>query len=173
MFYHARSGLYLTHYRAYDPHLGRWLSRDPMGESGGINLYAYVGGNPVSSIDPTGLLCFDFDQFADEIEKNRFDLGATAATLGTTLGIGTMPKTPSELRGFGPRSQLNPYTSQLSRNSTRLGRRALREFGRTTAGVALSTTVTAALVFEGFYDLSVIGQAAINATSSEDDCGCK
>jgi RHS repeat-associated protein len=56
MFYHARSGLYLTHYRAYDPRLGRWLSRDPIWESGGINLYGYVGGDPVGWVDPSGLL---------------------------------------------------------------------------------------------------------------------
>ena len=55
MFYHARSGLYLTHYRAYDPRLGRWLSRDPIWEAGGINLYGYVGGDPVGRTDPTGL----------------------------------------------------------------------------------------------------------------------
>ena len=55
MFYHARSGLYLTHYRAYDPRLGRWLSRDPIWESGGINLYGYVGGDPVGWVDPLGL----------------------------------------------------------------------------------------------------------------------
>ena len=55
MFYHARSGLYLTHYRAYDPRLGRWLSRDPIWEAGGINLYGYVGGDPVGWVDPWGL----------------------------------------------------------------------------------------------------------------------
>lgn len=33
MFYNAESGLYLTHYRAYDPVAGRWLSRDPIGET--------------------------------------------------------------------------------------------------------------------------------------------
>jgi RHS repeat-associated protein len=56
MQYHAESGLYLTKYRAYDPQSGRWLSRDPIEEAGGINLYAYVEGNPVSFIDPLGLL---------------------------------------------------------------------------------------------------------------------
>ena len=56
MHYHAQSGLYLTKYRAYDPQSGRWLSRDPIEEAGGINLYAYVGGNPVSFIDLLGLL---------------------------------------------------------------------------------------------------------------------
>jgi RHS repeat-associated protein len=56
MQYHAPSGLYLTKYRAYEPKTGRWLSRDPIEEAGGINLYAYVEGNPVSRVDPTGLL---------------------------------------------------------------------------------------------------------------------
>ena len=55
LFRHADSGLYLTHYRAYSPIHGRWLSRDPIHEAGGINLYAYVNGNPISNIDPLGL----------------------------------------------------------------------------------------------------------------------
>ena len=32
-----------------------FLSRDPLGEEGGINLYGYVGNNPISKIDPLGL----------------------------------------------------------------------------------------------------------------------
>jgi RHS repeat-associated protein len=55
MQYHMPSGLYLTKYRAYDPKDGRWLSRDPIGEAGGLNLYGYVGGNPVAYTDPLGL----------------------------------------------------------------------------------------------------------------------
>ncbi|HWA11397.1 MAG TPA: RHS repeat-associated core domain-containing protein [Opitutaceae bacterium] len=55
-FRHAQSGLWLTCYRSYDPELGRWLSRDPIGENGGINRYSYVGGNPVNFIDPMGLV---------------------------------------------------------------------------------------------------------------------
>ena len=43
---HAASGLPLAPYRAYDPELGRWLSRDPIGEKGGLNLYEYVRNNP-------------------------------------------------------------------------------------------------------------------------------
>jgi RHS repeat-associated protein len=56
MFYNADSGLYLTQYRAYDPVAGRWLSRDPAAEDAdpAANLYAYVGGQPVSLVDPTG-----------------------------------------------------------------------------------------------------------------------
>jgi len=55
LFYHAPSGLYLTHYRAYDPVTARWLSRDPVGERGGVNLYTYVGNSPLAFIDPIGL----------------------------------------------------------------------------------------------------------------------
>ena len=33
----------------------RWLTRDPAGYDGGINLYAYCDGNPVMGIDPSGL----------------------------------------------------------------------------------------------------------------------
>ena len=54
-FYHDESDLHLTLYRAYNPKLGMWLSRDPIAENGGINLYAYVGNNPVNWWDPYGL----------------------------------------------------------------------------------------------------------------------
>jgi RHS repeat-associated protein len=49
------SGHYLYKYRHYDPQLGRWPSRDPIEESGGINLYAFVGNEPINYWDILGL----------------------------------------------------------------------------------------------------------------------
>jgi RHS repeat-associated protein len=55
IFLHQTSGLYLTRFRAFDPNDGRWLSRDPYQEGGGLNLYNYCGENPVIRADRTGL----------------------------------------------------------------------------------------------------------------------
>ncbi len=58
MFWAAEAGLNLTRYRAYDPALGRWLSRDPLANAEldqGANLYAYVHNDPVNRVDPLGL----------------------------------------------------------------------------------------------------------------------
>ena len=43
-------------YRYYAPSQGRWLSRDPLEEEGGVNLYAMVGNDPINSLDSLGQL---------------------------------------------------------------------------------------------------------------------
>ena len=53
---HAASGLYDFGYRFYSPGMGRWINRDPLGEDGGVNLYAMVGNSPVNDVDEYGEL---------------------------------------------------------------------------------------------------------------------
>jgi RHS repeat-associated protein len=52
----ATTGLYYYGYRFYDPNTGRWPSRDPIGERGGVNLYGFVGNDGVSAWDVLGLV---------------------------------------------------------------------------------------------------------------------
>jgi RHS repeat-associated protein len=48
------NNLYYMRARYYDADIGRFISEDPIGFEGGLNLYAYAGGNPVMFVDPSG-----------------------------------------------------------------------------------------------------------------------
>jgi RHS repeat-associated protein len=54
------TGYYNYGYRYYDPKTGRWLSRDPIGERGGMNLYGFVGNDGVNLIDNLGLFDWEY-----------------------------------------------------------------------------------------------------------------
>ena len=51
----ADTGLVLFGARDFDPTLGRWIAKDPIGFAGGdVNLYGYCLGDPVGLVDPSG-----------------------------------------------------------------------------------------------------------------------
>ena len=54
--YHDReTGLHYNWNRYYSNELGRYITEDPLGLSAGLNIYAYVDGDPINTVDPLGL----------------------------------------------------------------------------------------------------------------------
>jgi RHS repeat-associated protein len=72
--YDETIGLYNVRARWYDPHQGRFVSEDPIGLAGGINPYAYAGGNPINHTDPSGL-CYKGGSAYFILEGVKYDSG--------------------------------------------------------------------------------------------------
>jgi RHS repeat-associated protein len=71
--YSYGTGLYYFRSRWYDPITGRWLSKDPIGISGGLNQYMFCGGNPVNFMDPWGLWTEEAHNDLGRYGGNKFD----------------------------------------------------------------------------------------------------
>jgi RHS repeat-associated protein len=92
------TGLYAMRARYYDPRSGRFISRDPIGFTGGMNLYGYAGNDPISSIDPSGL--FSLSSAADWVwngvnkinEKVIGPIGAAITTNEVAAGLAVYRK---------------------------------------------------------------------------------
>ncbi len=63
--YERQWGLNYYGYRFYSADLGRWITRDPIGEDGGLNLYGFVGNGPVVRIDVLGTHTYIKDQYGE------------------------------------------------------------------------------------------------------------
>jgi RHS repeat-associated protein len=70
-YYDTESGLHYNYFRDYDPSTGRYVESDPIGLGGGLNTYGYVGGNPLSAVDPWGLAPGDIFNTREAAEADR------------------------------------------------------------------------------------------------------
>lgn len=83
MLYDEGTGLSIYPYRVYSSTLGRWLTRDPMGEASGPNAYEFVRNNPLKLVDPLGLDPW----IPDPAGRQGFDpsLGSNKGTVATVV----------------------------------------------------------------------------------------
>jgi RHS repeat-associated protein len=61
--YDAETGLYYYRARMYDPEVGRFTSKDPLGMADESNMYIYVRNNPVNIVDPSGSGVFSLYEY--------------------------------------------------------------------------------------------------------------
>lgn len=88
---HAVSGLLLAKHRAYSASLGRWISADPLGESAGMNLYSYLGGDAINAVDPLGLFKMNWGRFGWGLAKGVY--WGIVGTAAATAAVAFLPVT--------------------------------------------------------------------------------
>lgn len=81
--YDVETQLYYDRARYIDPALGRFVSEDPIGLAGGMNLYAFVGNDPVNGWDPSGTSCKDFTLSQENVFDKfvHYELGEASVRL--------------------------------------------------------------------------------------------
>ena len=100
----SETGHYSYRARVYNPKLGRFLQRDPVGTSAGLNLYTYVDNNPANFADPLGL---DKNFHRYSLDDFLLDASNFSAGLGDMLSFGAT----DWIRG---RWGLNDYVNKSS-----------------------------------------------------------
>jgi RHS repeat-associated protein len=89
-FLDEESGLIDYGYRYYSPFLGRWMSKDPIAEGGGLNLYRYSMNDSVNQVDFLGLATQPSFDCCDQECRNKgaAQLKTEAAAYNTNTGVG-------------------------------------------------------------------------------------
>lgn len=113
-------GLYDFDLRLYLPDFSRFANRDPISENGGINLYRFVGNNPLRFVDPFGLQISAEDSWADPVDENSpraFQVANRLGQLGDAIGAFDPndpddPNNPSANNSYGNNWPMNDTPAQ-------------------------------------------------------------
>jgi RHS repeat-associated protein len=175
--YDTESGLYQVRYRYFHSLLGRWLTRDPIGEKGGINLYAYVGNSPVNFVDPRGESTLKVILSLIPILGTIYNLvtrpkGSKASDYTVSLSNCDIDRVLAE-ETCKANISIQAASYQLQNNALNLAHELIDAFVGLLAKVPIAILV---LAIDAVVDLGAWakGYAAINAGSeaAKKDCKC-
>ena len=107
----AETNLYFYRARWYDPQAGRFISEDPIGLDGGINLFAYVENNPINLVDPSGLS----PSLGKCVDKCSSEQAGVHTAVGAALLASGLPLVPKRFTTPGSSPATSLASSTLSR----------------------------------------------------------
>jgi RHS repeat-associated protein len=169
-YYHQPSGLHLAPFRAYDADSGRWISRDPIAESGGLNLYTYVSNNPINRADLMGLVDCNAlkHQIDDQYRRLNYDsellksvLNDQMSALTSLFVVDRATDTALAIAGNYAAKGLNAIRLALTSRGFAAGERLIVDLARSGALTGPGVSVTSK-----FSTLGLGGVAGSFATST-------
>lgn len=100
-YFDQETGLHYNYFRTYDPKTGRYFETDPIGLSGGLNLFSYASGSPVSAADPFGLVALGAQ---NDVAINFLEEVTPISSIKEAAAVGGM-----EGLGMLVTEELNPF----------------------------------------------------------------
>jgi RHS repeat-associated protein len=168
---HPSSGLYYYGFRFYDPALQRWLNRDPLGETGGINLYEFVGNSPANYLDPLGLEVPAMDSvnanpsLACDLALQEAGISARGLNLASKLAR-NMAKAGQGVRQGDQAHHVIAESAKLARPARNVLKKFKIDVDSPANGVGLPKDFHASLHTKEYYDM--INRMAQNWKSREE-----
>lgn len=132
--YDIASGVTYYGFRYYDPATGRWPSRDPIGEMGGLNLFGMVENDPVNYIDPLGLFAVQSDSGWKIISDSSGGVACSSSAPSTktlklerSIGFTATVSRWDELQGEVPN---DPEGDELSESVQKSLKKFIKKLGK-------------------------------------------